>query len=461
MRLERGEISMDAMTQQLADYALRTDFSSLPPTAVHECKRHLIDTLACALGAYDEPFCARTRAFAARYTGTPSARIWGVEQPVSAEMAAYANGVMLRYLDLNDMYRVKSGGHPSDIIAGVIAAAETVQADGPATIAAILLGYEIYCGFCEALDINSMGWDQPVYGVIATALAAGKLLGLDRDGLGNALALALVPNMTLLQTRRGDLSGWKGCAGANACRNALFAAFLARDGFDGPTAAFEGKFGLTDAIGKFQWPRFGGGDVPFRLTQSHIKRYPVCYHGQGAAEIASGMHAEVDPARITAIEIDTYRVAVEEMASDDTRWAPRSRETADHSLPFVTASALIDGDVTPRSFTDERLRDERIGRLMQLTKVREESAFSALHPQRAPTRVRLRYSDGRELVREVQNATGHARTPLSDAQVEAKFRGLFGSYGPASQCEAALAALWAFDKVQDVRTVTALLARRP
>lgn len=452
---------MDAMTQQLADYALSTDFRSLPPTAVHECKRHLIDTLACALGAYDEPFCVRTRAFAARYTGVPSARIWGVEQPVSAEMAAFANGVMLRYLDLNDMYRVKSGGHPSDIVAGVLAAAEAQHASGAATIDAILLGYEIYCGFCETLDINSMGWDQPVYGVIATALAAGKLLGLDRQGLGNALALALVPNMTLLQTRRGELSGWKGCAAANACRNGLFAAFLAREGFDGPTAAFEGKFGLTDVIGKFQWPRFGGGDVPHRLPQSHIKRYPVCYHGQGAVELAASLHADVDVSRVTAIEIETYRVAVEEMGSDATRWAPRSRETADHSLPFVTASALIDGDVTPGSFTAERLADERIARLMKSTTVREEPAFSALHPQRAPTRVRLRYADGKEVVKELQNATGHARSPLSDAQVEAKYRGLCAGYGPQVQREAVLAALWAFDTVPDVQTVTALLARKP
>jgi len=452
---------MDTMTQQLVDYALSTDFRSLPPTAVHECKRHLIDTLACALGAYDEPFCVRTRAFAQRYSGQPGARIWGDTGYVSAEMAAYANGVMLRYLDLNDMYRVKSGGHPSDIIAGVLAAAEAMHASGAATIDAILLGYEVYCGFCEALDINSMGWDQPVYGVIATALAAGKLLGLDREGLGNALALALVPNMTLLQTRRGDLSGWKGCAGANACRNALFAAFLARDGFDGPTAAFEGQFGLTDAIGKFEWPRFASGDVQHRLPQSHIKRYPVCYHGQGAVELGAGLHAEVDAARIAAIEIETYRVAVHEMANDATRWAPRSRETADHSLPFVTASALLDGDVTPSSFTAERLRDERIARLMKVTTVREEPSFSASHPQRAPTRVRLRYADGKEVVKELQNATGHARTPLSDAQVEAKFRGLFSGYGSPAQCETVLAALWAFDRAQDVQSTTALLARQP
>jgi len=447
------------MTQQLTDYALGTEFRLLPADAVHECKRHLIDTLACAIGAYDEPFCVRTRAFAARYTGTPGARIWGSKGLVSAEMAAYANGVMLRYLDLNDMYRVRSGGHPSDIIAGVLAAAEAVHADGAATVNAILLGYEIYCGFCEALDVNSMGWDQPVYGVMATALAAGRLLGLDREALGNALALALVPNMTLLQTRRGELSGWKGCAAANACRNGLFAALLAKDGFDGPAAAFEGKFGLCDLIGRFQWPRFAGGAGPYRLALSHMKRYPICYHGQGAVEIAAGLHAEVDASRVTKIEIDTYHTAVEEMAADATRWAPRSRETADHSLPYVTAAALIDGDVTPASFGAAQLADARIGRLMQAVEVREDPALSAQHPQCAPTRMKLSMQDGTEIVRSVQYAAGHSRSPLSDAQVEAKFRGLFGGYGSEAQREALLAALWRFEGVADVSAVTELLVR--
>jgi 2-methylcitrate dehydratase len=447
------------MTQRLVDYALSSEFRHLPATAVHECKRHPIDTFACAIGAYDEPFCARARGLAARYTGTPAASVWGSSEPVSAEMAAFANGVMLRYLDLNDMYRVKSGGHPSDIIAGILATGEAVHADGPAVISAIVLGYEIYCGACEALDFNSLGWDQPLYGVIATALAAGRLMGLDREGLGNALALALVPNMPLFQTRRGELSGWKGCAGANACRNGVFAALLARDGFDGPTAAFEGKFGLCDAVGKFAWPEFGGETIPYRRPLCHIKRYPVCYHGQGAVQIASELHSEIDAERIAEISIETYRIAAQEMGNDPSRWAPRSRETADHSLPYVTAVALLDGDVTPLSFASERLQDERIGRLMALTKVLEDSTLSALHPECAPTRIRLQLKDGTQRVKEVQQAAGHSRSPLSDAEIEAKFRALFKGYGPQSQCDAALAALWAFDAADDVGAIVHLLAK--
>lgn len=450
---------MDSMTERLVDYALSCRFETLPAAAIHACKRHLIDTLACAIGAYDEPFCERTRAFASRYRGDSAASIWGQAQPVSTEMAAYANGVMLRYLDLNDMYRVKAGGHPSDVMAAMLAVGESVHASGGDVINAILLGYEVYCGFCEALDINSLGWDQPVYGVMGATLGAARLLGLDKPAMAHALALAVVPNMTLLQTRRGELSGWKGCAAANACRNGVFAAMLAKDGFDGPTAAFEGKFGLCDVVHRFEWPPFAGGGVRHRLPQSHMKRYPVCYHGQGAAQLASAMSAEAKGRAIEAIVVEVYRTAINEMAADETRWSPRARETADHSLPYVTAVGLLDGDVTPASFSAERLADAGIARLMRVTRVTEDPAMTLKYPAHAPARVSVQFADGGRLVRECDVPAGHSGDPLSDAQVEAKFHGLFAGYGSRAQADRALAALWGLERCTDVGELIALLRR--
>lgn len=450
---------MDDMTASLVDYALSCRYESLPADAVHACKRHLVDTMACAVGAYDEPFCVRTRAFASRYRGTPCASIWGDAPAVSAEMAAYANGVMLRYLDLNDMYRVKAGGHPSDVVAGILAVGESLHASGAEVINAILLGYEIYCGFCEALDINSLGWDQPVYGVMGVALGAGRLMGLGREAMAHALSLAVVPNMTLLQTRRGQLSGWKGCAGANACRNGVFAAMLARDGFDGPTAAFEGKFGLCDVVQRFEWPPLAGDGVGHRLPRCHMKRYPVCYHGQGAVQLACAASEGLAGRTIVDIHVEVYRTAVNEMAADRTRWAPESRETADHSLPYVTAAGLVDGDVTPASFGEERLRDERLKALMAVTRVTEDAALSAKYPQFAPARLTIRFADGGTSVHECEVPAGHSASPLDDDEVAAKFRGLYAGYGSAAQCERVLAALWDFERCSDVGETLALLRR--
>lgn len=450
---------MDATTAHLVDFALQAEFARLPPNAVHECKRRLIDTFACAVGAYDEPISRMARATARRCTGTPSASVWGNATPTTPEAAAFANGVMLRLDDISDNYRVKSGGHPSDVIAGMLAAGEAAHADGPSVINAITIAYDVYCSFCETFDINSKGWDQPVYGVLACVLGAGKLLGLSREQMGNAVALALVPNMALFQTRAGDLSSWKGCAGGNASRNALFAAFLAQDGFTGPTAVFEGPHGLWDIVGRFDWKVTAGPDVPHRVTQTHMKCFPVCGHGQSATQAAIEIHPRVRAADIDTIQVEVYKMGVEMMANDPSRWAPTTRETADHSLPYVVAVALLDGEVVPRSFAADRLTDPSVVKLMNKVKVVESPELTARFPESWSTRLRIRLSSGDEIATEVRYPKGHIKDPLSDAELENKFRGMFREYGNESQCQAALDGLWKFDRAKNVGDVLKLFIK--
>lgn len=441
---------MDRTTSRLVDFALGSEFSHLPAETVHECKRRIIDTFACAIGAYDEPLSRMARAVARRQSGNPGASVWGCEWQTTPEAAAFANGVMLRLDDISDNYRVKSGGHPSDVIAGILAVGEAMHAGGPAVINAITLAYDVYCGFCESYDFNSRGWDQPVYGVVATALGAGKLLDLSREQMGEAVALALAPNMALFQTRCGNLSSWKGCAGANASRNAVFAAFLARDGFTGPAAVFEGKCGLWEVAGRFDWNAVIGAESPHRVTQTHFKRFPVCGHGQSAAEAATKLFGKVRPEDGTEITVETYRVAVEQMASDPSRWSPKTRETADHSLPFVVAIGLLDGEVTSRSFSADRLRDPAVLSLMKRIKVVENQNYSDQFPGAWPCRLQARMKSGECAVVEVLNPKGHAHNPMDDAELEAKFCQMFSEYGDVRECDAVLSNLWGFERFEDV-----------
>ncbi len=451
---------MDAATAHLVDHALRTDYAALSEHTVHECKRRLIDTIACAIGAYDEPLSRMARAVAARCTGTPSASVWGSPVPSTPEAAAFANGVMLRLDDISDNYRVKSGGHPSDTIAGVLAAGEALHAGGASVINAITIAYDVYCGLIESFDINSKGWDQPVYGVVACALGVGRLLGLDREQMGNAVSLALVPNMALFETRAGEISNWKGCAGGNASRNAVFAAFLARDGFTGPPAALEGRYGLWNITGQFDWAVSVDGNAQHRITQTHMKSYPVCGHGQSAVQTAIEMRPRVRVDDIAQIHVDAYRMSVELMANEPSRWAPATRETADHSLPYVVAAALLDGEVVPQSFADDRLRDPALAALMQKVTVAEDPDISARFPQSWSTRIRVRHGAGDETTHEVRHPKGHIRDPLSDAELETKFRGMFRGFGGDAQCHAVLDALWQFEHAHDVADVLTLLLRR-
>lgn len=451
---------MDAAAAKLVEFALKTNYQDLSPTTIHECKRRLIDTFACAVGAYHDPLSKMARAVASRCTGTPSATVWGSTTPTTPEAAAFANGVMLRLDDISDNYRVKSGGHPSDTIAGLIALGEAVNADGPAVINAITIAYDVYCGLCESFDLNSRGWDQPCYGVVACVLGAGRLLGLSREQMGHALSLALVPNMALFQTRTGDLSSWKGCAGGNANRNAVFAAFLARDGFTGPPAPFEGPNGLWDIVGRFDWNVEVAPGAPHRVEQTHFKCYPVCGHGQSATQAACELHPRVRAADIESIEVEVYKMGVELMASDSSRWAPTTRETADHSMPYVVVAGLIDGEVTPASFAEKRITDPSTVALMQKVKVTESQEFTARFPESWSTRLTVKMKSGEPLVAEVRYPKGHANAPLSDAELEKKFRSMFREYGDEAQCKAVLDQLWKFERAKHMKDVLSALVRR-
>jgi 2-methylcitrate dehydratase len=413
---------VDKTTAYLVDYAMAVDYSRLSPSTIEACKSRLLDTLGCAFGAYRAPLSVSARELAHEYSGSRKVSVLGSAPQTTPEMAAFANGVMMRFLDMNDMYREKSGGHPSDVFAAVLAAAEAVRADGPSFITAAAIAYEIFCSFCDSIDINSKGWDQPVYGALGSALACGKLLRLSREQMGDAVALAVAPNMALMQTRRGELSSWKGCAAANGSRNAVFAALLAHKGFTGPDEVFEGRDGVWRAVGKFDWAPLDAAASPERITRTHLKCFAIGYHGQAAAWAAQEMRARVAIGDIEEIGIDIYRSAVDMMGTDASRWEPKTRETADHSLPYVVATVLLDGTIGDDSFSPEKLRDPRKLGLMRRTRVREDPAISAQYPEAAPCRITVRTKNGEAVEVFVRYPKGHTGNPLDQRGVEDKFR---------------------------------------
>jgi 2-methylcitrate dehydratase len=149
------------------------------------------------------------------------------------------------------------------------------------------------------------------------------------------------------------------------------------------------------------------------------------------------------------------------MGSDPACWAPATRESADHSMPYVIAIALLDGEITLRSFAPERLSDPAVANLMRKVKVSESAAMTAQYPAAAPGRVSIRMSSGEVIAREIKYPRGHAGNPMDDAAVEEKFRELFRAHGDASQCDRVLQSVWGFERATDIGTdVIRLLARR-
>ena len=440
---------MDSMIEQLAEYAVGLRYKDLTPEAVHECKRRLIDTLGCLAGGFGARPSVIARTLARRGRSEPSARILGTQERSTPELAAFANGVMMRYLDFNDACFGKSAGHPSDIFAAVLAVADAMRADGRSVITASALAYDVFCNLSESVA-REQGWDHPVFGVISDAVGAGKLLGLPRGKMGNAIALAVIPNMALEQTRTGELSMWKGCAAANAARNGVFAAQLAQEGLSGPAQAIEGKWGLWHPLGRFEWQPFGGRGGPYRVTQTHIKYFPAVVHAQTPITVALELHGRAGPEEIEAIAIETYWVAERYVDRNNALWHPATRETADHSIPYCVAAALLDGAVTEASFSARRIRDARISALIERTTIREDPAYTRLHPHEWPCRIELSLRGGEKRTAQARYFKGHAMRPLSDAEVELKFRELAEPLLGLRGADSVLATAWKLEQLADV-----------
>src|SRR5437870_3812534 len=272
------------LAQRFAEYAMALRFEDLPAGAVHEAKRRVIDSLGCALGAYDAEPCAVARDVAGGFSATRGSVLWGTRHLTSPDWAAFANGCLVRYLDYNDTYLSKEPAHPSDNIPAAFAAAQAHGAGGAELIAAIVLAYEVQCRLCDATSLRAIGWDHVTYGAFSTALAAAKLMRLDEERTRHALGIAGVTSAALRQSRVGTLSHWKGCAFANAARHGVFAAMLAREGMSGPAPIFEGEKGFEMLVSGplearlDQWGK--GRDDDFMILNTHIKFWPAEYHSQ-------------------------------------------------------------------------------------------------------------------------------------------------------------------------------------
>jgi len=429
---------MDATTGYLSDYACRLSDGDLSPETVHQVKRTLIDTLGCGLGAFDGEPAVIARRLASRAQGDPPARLLGTRQRTSMDLAAFANTALVRYLDCNDTYAARGTGHPSDMIPAVLAVAEGHGAGGRAVITAITLAYEVFCRMADEVPLK--GWDQGLFVGIATACGAGKILGLEGAAMGHAISIAITSGVPLGVSRIGELSMWKGCATASAVRTGVFAAQLAAEGMTGPPAPFEGRDGLWQHLGieAPKWGPFGGSPEPFRITATSFKAYPSVVHTQGPIGLALELRPQVAPAQIETVHVATYHDAVRRTAAEAEKWDPRTRETADHSMPYLVAAAWADGAVTPATFAPARIQDPSLRPLIQKLTIVEDPDFTRRYPAEACTRMEVTTTDGRRLTAETRYPKGHRRNPLTDAEVEAKFRGLASDALGAAACDRVL-----------------------
>lgn len=451
---------MDKTEKRLVDFASGLAYSDLPKQMIRATKGRMIDSMGCAMAALLAPPVRAARRVALP-VADGGARLFGTLVRTAPDMAALVNGTMVRYLDMSDAHLRLSAAHPSDNIPGLMAIAEISGASGKDLMLAIAISYEVQCTFCELVPSHDKGWDQPVSGAPAAALAAGRLLGLDKMQLRDALALAVVPNIATMQTRSGELSMWKGVAGPNAARQGVFAALLARAGMTGPEDSYEGKFGLwQQTMGRsyeFPIPR-KLTKHPFALIRTNIKTYPVRDAIQVPIGAALKLRPKLRAEEIESLRIDTYPQHFAGPVKDAALWAPTTRETADHSMPFCIAAALIDGAVTPATFERGRFLDEDTRALIKRMRVEFDAAFEKAAPATRSCRIVATLKDGRIVTTEHRQTPQDIERGPSDEEFEAKFHSLAARTLDEETRNRMLDMLWRLDKLDRIDGIIDLTA---
>jgi 2-methylcitrate dehydratase len=457
---------MSNLAHKIARFATELAYEDIPAKTAHEVKRRLIDSMGCAMGAWTAPPVRIARQMAMLTSSELGSTVVGTHHQTSPDWAAFANGAMFRYLDYNDTYLSKEPAHPSDNIAAVLAIGDAFGLDGKAIILGSVIAYEVQCRLCDAYSIRKRGWDHVTYGSFSTVAGCGAMLGFDEEQMVHAIGLAAIPNNAMRQTRVGELSMWKGCAFANASRNGVFATLLAHLGMTGPTGAFEGEMGFFKEVcggDKFDISKFGGANEAFMIDKTYIKKYPAEYHSQSAVDAAEQIVAQhggtFRPDEIDAVTIATFTASYEIIGGEVEKWRPQCRETADHSLPYITCAALIDGQVTQATYDEKRFRDEVLLGVVAKTKVVADTALDKVYPEGGiPNTVTVKLKGGKTYEVRVDAPSGHALNPMTDAEVEAKFHSQADGLLTERDADDALETMWDLDNVDDLADIFAAMA---
>jgi 2-methylcitrate dehydratase len=418
-----------SVVEELARFVAARSWSDLSAGARDALKVRMLDSLGCALGALDAPPVEAVRAQLQEFGGRPLCALIGGGR-TDPDRAALYNGALVRYLDFNDSYFAPGETcHPSDNLAPVLAAAEYANASGRDLLTAIAVAYQVQCRLADEAPVRAKGFDHTTQGAYAVAAGAAKALGLREPETANAVAIAGTALNALRVTRTGTLSQWKGMAYPFAAFGALEAVFLAARGITGPLEVFEGNKGFMDSIaGPFEidWEN---EDLE-RVRRTFLKRYNAEIHSQSALEAILELREAhgLNPGDVERVDLDTFQVAYdiigggEEGAKKDIR----TKEQADHSLPYLLAVALLDGQVMPEQFASERIVRPDVQKLLRRVEVHPAADLSARFPAEHACRVRVQLFSGATLAAEKSDYEGFLTRPMSWERAGQKFERLAG-----------------------------------
>ena len=443
------------ITAPIAQFAANLKFEDLSPDAIYQAKRFLLDSLGCALGGFQQHDVVLALEVLDEIAGRGPCTIIGTGKKVDAVSASLANALMIRCMDYNDIYWKQDPSHPSDIFPAALAGCERMQSDGRELIVGLVLGHEFECRFCEAAfpGIRERGWHHATLTAFVSPIVAGRALKLGWEQIQHAIGISASRQATLGAVTAGKLTMMKNTVDPMATQSGMLAALLAEQGYTGPEHVVDGKEGLTHCFGpewKLNVLTDGLGDS-WRITQCGMKFFPTeaLTHAPISATLDLVHEHDLKPEQVEKVTIRSLARAAD-ILSDASKYDPHTKETADHSLPYVIAAALVDRQVTPAQFTDQKIRDAQIRAQLKKVVVVADAEIEKVFPALQRVVVTIRTTDGREFTKQLDYPKGDPRNPLTDHEIEEKFSALASPIMSKAAQKKIMKAVWDLEKLEGV-----------
>ncbi|MDH3215386.1 MAG: MmgE/PrpD family protein [Candidatus Krumholzibacteria bacterium] len=445
----------ETVTAKMARWAATLKFEDLGANAIHEASRFLLDSLGCAFGGLRQEDTSIALKVLDEVGGSGGATILGTGKKTDPATASLANALMIRVMDYNDIYWQQDPSHPSDIIPAALSCGERAGGSGQDLIVGIVLGHEFEMRLCEAAfpGIRERGWHHATLTAFAAPVVAGRMIRLPWEKIQHAIGISASRHATLGAVTAGKLTMMKNTVDPLATQSGVLAALLAEHGYTGPEHVMDGKEGLAQCLGpewKFEVLVDGLGES-WRIEKCGMKAFPTeaLTHAPISAVLDIVIENDLDPSQVEKVRIRSLARAADILA-DPSKYDPRTKETADHSLPYVIAAALVDRQVTPAQFEADRIMSDDIRAQLGKVEVVADPEIEKVFPKLQRVIVTIKTLDGRELSKELDYPKGDPRNPLSDLEVEEKFDALASPVMTEDARKKIKDAVWSLDKLSSI-----------
>lgn len=454
--------AQETVTAKMARWAAALEFNHLSQDAVYQAKRFLLDSVGCALGGYQQHDVKIALQVIDEIAGRGPATVIGTGKKIDPVSASFANALMIRCMDYNDIYWKQDPSHPSDIFPAALACCERAKSDGRELIVGLVLGHEFEMRFCEAAfpGIRERGWHHATLTAFVSPLVAGRALHLSWEQIQHAVGISASRHCTLGAVTAGKLTMMKNTVDPMAAQSGVLAALMAEKGYTGPEHVVEGKEGLTHCFGP-EWRLSlltdGLGDS-WRITQCGMKAFPTeaLTHAPISAVLDLIKTNDLKPKQVEKVQIRSLARAAD-ILSDPSKYDPRTKETADHSLPYVIAAAIVDRQVTPAQFEMKKIMDPAIRAQLKKVEVVADPEIEKVFPALQRVVVNIIAADGRAFSKQLDYPKGDPRNPLTDAEVEEKFAALADGVLSSGAQTKLRDTIWNLDTVGSVSKLMALM----